>query len=64
LGKIVRRSREGYAEVMRLKLSVHQKGTKRRKQRKKTCIGVRKRDELVFGSETNIKKKMMKNWSC
>lgn len=28
-------------------------------------IGVRKRDEMIFESETNIKKKkMIKNWSC
>jgi hypothetical protein len=32
--------------------------------RKKTYMGLRKRDEMVFESETNIKKKMMKNWSC
>jgi len=49
---------------MRLKLSVHQKGTKRRKQKKKTYVGVGKRDEIIFESEKNIKKKMMKNWSC
>ena len=53
---------------MSLKLSVHQKGTKRRKQKKKTHshthIGVRKRDEMIFENDMNIKKKMMKNWSC
>ena len=58
----MKRIGEGYADVMRLKLTVHQKGTKRRKQKKK-YIGVSKGDEMIFESETNIKKKMLKNWS-
>jgi len=43
---------------------VHQKGTKRRKQKKETYIDLGKRDEMIFESEKSIKKKMMKNWAC
>jgi len=58
LRKILTRSGEGYAEVMRLNWVCIRRAQKARKQDKKnTSIGLRKRDEMIFESEKSIKKK-------
>jgi RNA:NAD 2'-phosphotransferase (TPT1/KptA family) len=58
----VKRSREGWAEVMRLKLSVQQ--TEKKYGKTHTYIDIHKKNmKRRFETEPNIKKKKMKNWS-
>jgi hypothetical protein len=52
----IKRSREGWAEIMRLKPSVQQKG-KQKEGETHTCIYTQKNIKRRFETEPNVKKK-------